>query len=134
MKAGVPHHKRVALGMPTLLETPQDAAVAEVEDFRCTSRRDEPRLRFQPATTSRAAAEPTLPASHASTAPTLLRRSGVIPEYWSRRTTSHLRRRADGFGPPSGLVSSGLMVTCDDVSPYTGDLGLIFGKIAQTSP
>ena len=38
------------------------------------------------------------------------------------------------FGPPPGLVSSGLMVTCEFVIPVNGDLGLLYGKIAQTSP
>jgi len=38
-----------------------------------------------------------------------------------------------GFGPQSGLVNSGLMVTCQWVNGF-GDLTLIYGKIAQTSP
>ena len=38
------------------------------------------------------------------------------------------------FAPPAGLVSSGLMVTCEAVSPITGHETLIYGKIAQTSP
>jgi hypothetical protein len=39
------------------------------------------------------------------------------------------------FGPPAGLASSGLMVTCNGgVNPFTGHNVLIYGKIAQTSP
>jgi hypothetical protein len=38
------------------------------------------------------------------------------------------------FGPPAGLASSGLMVTCESLNPFSGDLVLIYGKIAQTSP
>jgi len=38
------------------------------------------------------------------------------------------------FAPPAGLVSSGLMVTCEAVSPISGDEVLIYGKIAQASP
>lgn len=38
------------------------------------------------------------------------------------------------FAPPAGLVSSGLMVTCEATSPITGDDVLIYGKIAQSSP
>jgi hypothetical protein len=37
------------------------------------------------------------------------------------------------FAPPAGLVSSGLMVTCEGVSPLTGDDVQLYGKIAQTS-
>ena len=38
-----------------------------------------------------------------------------------------------GFGPPAGLANSGRMVTCEGISPVTGHLTLVFGKITPAS-
>ena len=38
-----------------------------------------------------------------------------------------------GFGPPAGLVNSGRMVTCEGISPATGNLTVVYGKITPAS-
>jgi DNA-directed RNA polymerase specialized sigma24 family protein len=55
-------------------------------------------------------------------------------ETFTRQGEFDLTTNTPLFGPPAGLVSSGLMATCEAISPVTGDLLLIYGKIAQTSP